>query len=139
MAFADDFKTNNKAVQLPDIAYMLYQKYNKMPSYAQGSRRIREFARNIEKQRNKRVLDRAVGEAIRKEAAGRRASLSGITGEKIAQARKALGFTQKRLAKAAHTSQSVVARIEKGRHNLSIKKLELLVRALEKNLYIDIR
>lgn len=49
------------------------------------------------------------------------------------------GLTQKDLARCLGTTQSVIARIERGNQNLSIRTLTKLARALGADLRIEIR
>mgnify|MGYP001574471322 CR=1 FL=1 len=60
-------------------------------------------------------------------------------GEQIKKARAKIGMTQKELAKKLNTSQSVIARIEIGKQNLTIGRLVLIAQALRKKLYIRLQ
>jgi UDP-N-acetylglucosamine 1-carboxyvinyltransferase len=55
-------------------------------------------------------------------------------GQRIADLRETQGMTQSDLAKALHTTQSAIARIESGNQNLSADMLKKVSRALKKNL-----
>lgn len=57
-------------------------------------------------------------------------------GEQIKRLRKRLHFTQKQLAAKLHTTQSVIARIEGGRQNLSLHTLVLLASVFGKRLFV---
>lgn len=49
------------------------------------------------------------------------------------------GLTQKEVAQRAGTTQSVIARIENGEQNISIKTLSKLANALKANIKIDLQ
>lgn len=49
------------------------------------------------------------------------------------------GLTQKEVAQRAGTTQSVIARIENGEQNISIKTLSKLANALKANIRIDLQ
>lgn len=55
-------------------------------------------------------------------------------GDRIADLREAQGLTQTELAKKLHTTQSAIARIERGRQNVSADMLKKIGGALGKNL-----
>jgi ribosome-binding protein aMBF1 (putative translation factor) len=59
-------------------------------------------------------------------------------GRYIAQNRKRVGLTQEKLGHAIGTTQSVIARIESGRHNITLKRIDLIAKALGKKLKISI-
>jgi transcriptional regulator with XRE-family HTH domain len=49
------------------------------------------------------------------------------------------GLTQEEVAQRAGTTQSVIARIESGEQNISIKTLSKLANALKANIRIDLQ
>ena len=59
-------------------------------------------------------------------------------GLRIGNLRRGADLTQVRLGELSGTTQSVIARVEAGRHNLTIKKLETIAKTLSKNLRIII-
>jgi ribosome-binding protein aMBF1 (putative translation factor) len=59
-------------------------------------------------------------------------------GLKIGNLRRGANLTQARLGELSGTTQSVIARVEGGRHNLTIKKLETIAKMLGRSLKIII-
>ena len=54
-------------------------------------------------------------------------------GEKVKQYRKRLGLTQLKLANKIGVSESYICKIEKNKKMMTLKKLELLAKALKCN------
>ncbi|MBM7839434.1 transcriptional regulator with XRE-family HTH domain [Alkalihalobacillus xiaoxiensis] len=59
-----------------------------------------------------------------------RLELEFIIAHNIIKLRKEKGFTQTDLAKAVHTKQSVISRIEQANHNVTIRTLSEIAKAL---------
>ena len=105
-----------------------------MPSYYQPNKHLK---------RKERELRRKIKEESRRQPISRRApksfsETSALIGRIIAEARKSAGMTQVKLSELAKTTQSVIARTEKGRHNLTANKLEEIAKALGKKLKIEL-
>ncbi len=58
-------------------------------------------------------------------------------GKEIKKLRIQKGLTQIKLAALTETSQAAIGRIESGRHNLTVKNLEKIAKALDQNIKID--
>lgn len=63
--------------------------------------------------------------------------LNYLIAEKLKQAREKKWLSQLELAKLAHTTQSVIARIEKWNQNLSLTTLSKFLKILDLELKID--
>ncbi len=107
-----------------------------MPSFYQGGK----FERNLEKLKRKRiarqnVLTSSVAKRTKNPLSGR----SMEVGRKIKESRISAGLTQLKLAGIVGTSQEAIAKIEAGRHNLTLRNLEKITKALNKNLLIELK
>ena len=80
----------------------------------------------------KRLKDRKFREAFEEVDAEVRLAVA------IAQAREQAGLTQTALAKALHTKQTNISRIERGEQNLTIHTLQGIAKALHCRLEIQL-
>jgi ribosome-binding protein aMBF1 (putative translation factor) len=105
-----------------------------MPSYYQPNKHIKQKKKRFEMARKEEARLQLIAQRTPKTLSTR----SALIGRMVAEARARAGLTQAKLSEAAGTTQSVIARIEKGRHNLTIKKLETIATALGKKVKIEI-
>ncbi|MBI5202328.1 MAG: helix-turn-helix transcriptional regulator [Elusimicrobia bacterium] len=73
------------------------------------------------------------------DAAYKRAGLEVRLAVQIASARARARMTQKELARAVGTTQSVISRIERAEQNLTLATLEKLAKALDADLSVGLR
>ena len=96
-----------------------YRKYTEAEKAAYVKREREKYPKfkSVEKPKNKLCLE---------------------VGLKIGNLRRDASLTQVKLGELSGTTQSVIARVEAGRHNLTIKKLEIITKRLGRNLRIII-
>ena len=106
-----------------------------MPSYYRAGR----YERKKEKEAKKRLQEGLGSGATFKKKQKPSAEISIFIGKTIAMIREDCGLTQAKVSELAGTTQSVVARIEKGRHNLTLGKLEKIAKAMGKKLIVVLK
>lgn len=120
----------------PILAQYLIWYNRNMPSYYDPMRGLRKARRRRE------VEEAEMKEYIKKLSEKPKTTPDKdclILGREIANLRKNAGMTQKKLGEILKTSQSKIARIELGHHNLTIKNVRRIARAFGKELNIIIK
>ena len=107
-----------------------------MPSYYDPTRSLRRA------QRRREIREAEIKEYVKKLKEKPKAlpdKYCLTLGREIATLRKSVGITQNKLSEIAKTSQSKIARVELGYHNLTIKSARKIVKALGRDLKIIIK
>ncbi len=132
---ARDFLFFEKDIYKKHLSYSTYAIMERieMPSYYQANKHIKRK----EREARKRAKEEARRRKASRSAPRPFSESSESIGKMIASQRRAAGITQAKLSVAAGTTQSAIAKIEKGRHNLTVKKLEMIAGALGKKLKIE--
>ena len=114
--------------------YLIYGIIENMPPYYQPGKFRKKMAR-LEKERVESLKE--LRERIATKPKRQAAVFCLRIGKDVAMLREGLKITQVKLGGLVGTSQGAIGRIESGRHNLTVKNLEKIAKALGKKLLVN--